>query len=185
MTRRNVVLASLLIPIVALVALLAWALVRSGGVPGGLLVNSKFGAVSIKERPTMDFSLISLDGRVVRLSDLRGKVVMVDFWSSWCPPCRQEAPVLAETYRKYRDRGVEFVGVAIWDSRDAVAEFVGRYGVTYINGLDEKGTMAIDYGVTGIPEKYFVDRDGNLVRKFVGPVGTQDLEKVLQELLEP
>ena len=185
MTRRNVVLASLLIPIVALVALFAWALVQSGGTPGGLLVNSRFGAVSVKKGPPMDFSLTSLDGREVRLSDLRGKVVMIDFWSSWCPPCREEAPVLAETYKKYKSRGVEFIGVAIWDSEDEVGKFVRRYDVTYVNGLDEKGIIAIDYGVTGIPEKYFVSRDGNLVKKFIGPVGVQDLEKVLEELLEP
>ncbi len=183
MTKRNLLLASILIPVAALVALFAVALARSGGIPGGLVVNSQFGEVSTKEKPAPDFSLITLDGEEIRLSDMRGKVVMVDFWFSWCPPCRAEAPELVEAYKKYQGPDVEFVGVAIWDVIGQVESFVKRYGVTYINGLDEKGKIAIDYGVTGIPEKYFVDKNGNIAKKFVGPITVEKLEGVLEELL--
>ncbi len=185
MTRRTLAIVALVTPALALIALLAWAMVRSGGTPGGLFVNSQLGEISIKEGPAPDFSLTTLDGEELRLSDLRGKLVMIDFWSSWCPPCREEAPALAQTYKDYQNRDVEFIGIAIWDSKDEVEKFVRRYGVTYTNGLDEKGIIAIDYGVKGIPEKFFVDRDGNLIRKFIGPMGAQDLKTILDELLVP
>jgi cytochrome c biogenesis protein CcmG/thiol:disulfide interchange protein DsbE len=180
--RRRVLLLAL-VPIVALFALLAWALVRSGGQPAGVSINSVFGEVALKPSPAKDFTLPLLTGQSLTLSSLKGKVVMVDFWSSWCPPCRQEAPALAAAYERYRARGVEFVGVAIWDSEDEVRKFLERNRITYPNGLDLKGVTAIEYGVRGIPEKFFVDRDGTLVRKFIGPVTEQRLAAVLDEML--
>ena len=181
--QRERVLLLALVPIVALFALLAWALVRSGGQPAGVSINSVFGEVALKPAPAKEVSLALLTGQSLTLSSLRGKVVMVDFWSSWCPPCRQEAPALAATYERYRSRGVEFVGVAIWDSEDEVRKFLERNRITYPNSLDLKGVTAIEYGVKGIPEKFFVDRQGNLVRKFIGPVTEERLAAVLDELL--
>jgi cytochrome c biogenesis protein CcmG/thiol:disulfide interchange protein DsbE len=125
-----------------------------------------------------------LDGGKVELADLKGSVVMVDFWSSWCPPCRAEASSLSAVYRDYRERGIEFVGVAIWDTPEAARELLKAAESEYPAGLDEKGVIAIDYGVTGIPEKYFIDREGKIVRKFVGPMGEDILRGLLDELLE-
>ncbi len=181
--RRALVMAGVLVPLVALLALLAWAMVQSGGRPAGIAVNNMFGEVELREGPARDFSLTLFDGGELRLSDMRGTVVMVDFWSSWCAPCRQEAPALEAAYERFRDQGVEFVGVAIWDSEEAATDFIDAAGQRYPSGLDSKGAIAIDYGVTGIPEKYFVDRDGMLAKKFVGPVTQMELERVLSELL--
>ena len=183
MTKRNMLILGLVIPIAAVVALLGVALARSGGNPGGLLVNTASGEVFTREGQAQDFTFQTLNGESVTLSDMRGNVVMVDFWSSWCAPCRAEAPDLVETYDRYRDRGVEFIGLAIWDDRGQVEGFVSRYGVTYLNGLDETGRIAIDYGVRGIPEKYFIDRDGNVVKKFVGLISAEKLGATLDELL--
>jgi cytochrome c biogenesis protein CcmG/thiol:disulfide interchange protein DsbE len=183
MRRRAFLLVAALVPMAALLALMAWALAQSGGKPGGLLVNSVFGEVAVKELPAPPFMLALLDDSPLELSDMRGKVVMVDFWSSWCPPCIEEASVLVANYGQYADQGVEFVGVAIWDEEGAIREFVQRYGVTYSSGLDVKGKIAIDYGVRGIPEKFFIDHDGRLVRKVVGPVTTERLRAILDELL--
>ena len=183
MTKRTLVFLSVAVPVAALFALFAWALVRSGGNPGGLLVNSELGEVSVREAQSVGFSLETFSGESLQLSDLRGKVVMLDFWSSWCPPCRQEAPALVRAYEIYRERGVEFVGIAIWDSDSAARRFLERYGVTYPNGPDERGRIAVDHGVRGIPEKLFVDRDGRLVRKFIGPMTTEELGAVLEEML--
>ena len=181
--RRRLVLAASVLPVVALLFLLTWSLVKSGGQPAGIVINSMFGDVAVKEGEARDFALPLFTGETLRVSDLRGKVVMVDFWSSWCPPCRAEAPVLAEAYRRYRDQGVEFVGVTIWDSEDRAVEFIEGHGAEYPNGLDSKGEIAIDYGVRGIPEKFFLDREGRLVRKYVGPVDEERLDAVLTELL--
>ncbi|MBI2917397.1 MAG: redoxin domain-containing protein [Chloroflexi bacterium] len=171
-----------LVPLLALIGLLGWGLARTGG-KGGLLINSQLGEVTIRQGPARPFSLTLMDGRPLALEELKGKVVMVDFWASWCIPCRQEAPELEKAYQKYRQRGVEFVGVAIWDSRSEVLRFMQKYGVDYPVALDEKGVAAIDYGVTGIPEKYFISRDGRLLRKFIGPSSEGQLSSVLDELL--
>jgi cytochrome c biogenesis protein CcmG/thiol:disulfide interchange protein DsbE len=181
--QRLWVLGAVLLPVLLLLALLAWALVRTGAKPGGFAINNVFGEVPIKPGPAREFTLTLMDGTVLALADLRGKAVMIDFWSSWCPPCREEAPTLDRVYKEYVGKGMEFVGVAIWDTEEEVAKFIKRYGVSYPNGLDLKGQITIDYGVTGIPEKYFVDRSGQLVRKFVGPVTADQLRQALDALL--
>ena len=172
-----------MVPVLALFALLTWAVVLSGGNPGSLGVNQEFGQVRFSPQAAKDFSLTTLDGATIDLSGLRGKVVMVDFWASWCAPCRFEAPDLVEVYLEYADRGVEFVGVDIWDRRQDAIEYIDRYQITYPNGVDDKGIIAISYGVRGIPEKFFIDRDGIIVKKFVGPVDADTLRRTLDELL--
>ncbi len=185
MSKRGWILLGSAIPVAVFFALLVWASTRTGGRAGGVFVNSKLGELRVSPAPARPFSLELLDGRTVALAGLHGKVVMVDFWASWCPPCRKEAPVLAEVYREYAGQGVEFVGVDIWDRREDAQEFVARYGVPYPNGIDTKGTIAIDYGVRGIPEKFFIGRDGTLLKKFVGPMDAATLRRVLDGLLTP
>ena len=169
----------------ALFAVLAWASVRSGGNPGGFGVNAEFGQVEVSEDQADDFSLELMSGETLTLADLRGKAVMVDFWSSWCPPCRQEAPVLAEVYLEYENLPVEFVGVDIWDVPAAAQEHIDRYNVPYPNGIDADGIIAINYGVTGLPEKFFISPDGMVVKKFVGPMSLSKLRAILNEMLGP
>ena len=183
--KRNLIIAASIVPVVAFFALLGWALVQSGGNPGGFGVNRSFGEVAVEQQPAPEFTKSDLNGSTVSLSELRGKVVMLDFWSSWCPPCRQEAPVLAQVYREYEGRDVEFLGVAIWDDPRDVARYAKDFDLPYPNVLDEKGQIAINYGVAGIPEKFFIDARGNLMRKFVGPMEPDDLRATLNQLLTP
>jgi cytochrome c biogenesis protein CcmG/thiol:disulfide interchange protein DsbE len=147
-------------------------------------VNDSFGTVALSVEPDADFTLIALDGRQISLEQLKGKVVMVDFWSSWCVPCRVEGPLLAETYREWRDRGVEFVGIAIWDERGAVEEFIDRNGIEYANGIDDSGRIAVDWGVRGIPEKFFVNAEGQVVQKVIGPNTEATLDQILTRLTD-
>ena len=130
-----------------------------------------------------DFTLAMPDGGALRLSDLRGRVVLLDFWASWCKPCRDEAPALAEAYREYQGQGVEFVGVNLWDDADDAQRFLREQGHEYPNGIDAEGKIAISYGVRGIPEKFFIDRDGLIVRKFSGPMNPALLGGILDDLL--
>ena len=170
-------------PVLALIALLAWASVRSGGNPGGLAVNSAFAEAEIKETAARDFELQLIGGGSLKLADLRGKVVMVDFWASWCPPCRVEAPVLAKVYEEFQGQPVEFVGVDIWDNIGDAEIYLQQEGLTYPNGFDSTGAIAIDYGVRGIPEKYFIGRDGVLAKKLSGPLTEAALRDTINELL--
>lgn len=183
--KRNLIIASTVVPVAALFALLGWGITHSEGSPGGFGINSKFGQVSVGNVPAPEFVAQTLDGKQIELSGLEGKLVMVDFWSSWCPPCRREAADLAQVYREYEGREVEFIGVAIWDHADDVGKYIEEFDITYPNLIDDKGKIAITYGVTGIPEKLFIDAEGKMVRKFVGPMTPEALMAILDELLPP
>ena len=158
---------------------------KSGGNPGGFGVNAEFGQVEVSADQADDFSFKLMAGGTLTLSELRGKAVMVDFWSSWCPPCRREAPVLAEVYLEYEGLPVEFVGVDIWDVPSAAQEHIDRYNVPYPNGIDADGIIVINYGVTGLPEKFFISPEGTIVKKFVGPMSPSKLRGILNDMLDP
>ncbi len=151
---------------------------RQDGRPG---VNSELGEVAVTTAADADFLVTTLEGNVLRLSDLKGSIVMVDFWSSWCPPCRAEAPVLSAAYDRWSELGVEFVGISIWDQEDDVRRFIDVHGLDYPNAIDDSN-VAVDFGVKGIPEKFFVNREGVVVRKVNGPNTSQSLDMVLTEL---
>ena len=185
MSRRGWILLASGLPVLALFALLAWASIKSGGNPGGFGVNAEFGQVEVSADQADDFSLKLMAGGTLTLSELRGKAVMVDFWSSWCPPCRREAPVLAEVYLEYEGLPVEFVGVDIWDVPSAAQEHIDRYNVPYPNGIDADGIIVINYGVTGLPEKFFISPEGTIVKKFVGPMSPSKLRGILNDMLDP
>ena len=152
---------------------------RDIGRPG---VNDTLGEVAVSTDANADFLVTTLDGRELRLSDLRGSIVMVDFWSSWCPPCRAEALVLAEAYERWSEIGVEFVGISIWDNEEDVIDFIKRHNITYPNGIDSDGSIAVEFGVRGIPEKFFVNQEGEIVRKINGPNTSQSLDEVLTQM---
>ncbi len=184
MSQRRAIAVGLGVPIAFIVALMIWGVASTGGEGGRPGVNDNFGEVSLSVEPDADFELVTMSGESITLSELRGKVVMVDFWSSWCVPCRAEGPILAAKYLEWRDRGVEFVGVAIWDERGAVNDFIARNGIEYTNGMDDKGSIAIDWGVRGIPEKFFITADGEVVKKVIGPNTEHTLDNFLTQLTD-
>jgi cytochrome c biogenesis protein CcmG/thiol:disulfide interchange protein DsbE len=144
-------------------------------------------AVAAGDKPAApDFELPRLDGKgSMRLSDLRGQAVVLNFWASWCEPCKEEAPRLQAAAERYEGKGVVVLGIDAQDFRGDANRFVGRYGVTYPNVHDGEGSTLVDYGVTGFPETWFVDRQGRLVAERVqGPVGEQQLEDDIAIALE-
>ena len=182
MGQRRSVLIGVGVPVLLVLALFVWGVAQNDGRAGRPGVNDNFGEVTLSIDPMSDFELTTLAGDVVSIADYRGKIVMIDFWSSWCVPCRAEGPVLAETYRTWRDRGVEFIGIAIWDSEGPVLDFIELNGIEYVNGIDASGLTAVDFGVTGIPEKFFVNAEGRIVRKVIGPNTRETLDSILTDL---
>ncbi len=123
-------------------------------------------------RQAPDFTLTLFDGKTVSLSDFRGKVVFLNFWASWCPPCRAEARDLETAWQKFKDQDIVFLGVDIQDTEKEALAFLREFNVSYPNGRDASGKIAVDYGVWGIPETFFIDGEGRITYKHVGGLGT-------------
>ncbi len=114
------------------------------------------------------FSLPRFDGGTLALASLRGRYVLVNFWASWCIPCRDEAPLLERAWLEYRGRGLVVVGVNIQDLEPEARKFIAQFKVSYPNVRDRDGRVSRAYGTTGVPESFFIDREGRVVRKFPG-----------------
>ncbi len=119
----------------------------------------------------------------VRLSDLRGQVVFINFWASWCVPCRDEQPVLERTWRQYRSKGVVFIGIGYVDTEPAALQYLNEFGVTYPNGPDLGVKIAPKYHIQGVPESFLVDRRGNIVWFKIAPISEAELVAQLNEAL--
>jgi cytochrome c biogenesis protein CcmG/thiol:disulfide interchange protein DsbE len=134
-----------------------------------------------------DFTLERLDGKgELSLASLRGKPVVLNFWASWCGPCKDETPLLQAASERWRGKGVAFVGVDVKDFRGDARAFLARYGVTYANVYDGKGSTVGRYGVTGFPETYFVDAEGRVRYRIAGPVeSAQEIDDGIERALAP
>lgn len=134
--------------------------------------------------PAPNFTLTLLDGKEVRLSDLRGRPVVVNFWASWCyPSCWNEAPRLEATWQRYKDKDMMLIGIIYQDAEKNAREFIAEHGKTYPNGMDVKSRIAIEYGVFGIPETFFIDREGNIAHKHIGEIDMETLTTEVEALL--
>lgn len=134
-------------------------------------------------RPAPDFSLETTDGETIRLSELRGKPVILNFWSTWCQPCKLEHPLLLAAPAQYPD--VVFLGAVYADEPAAARMFLKRGGQTYPQLLDPGGRVAIDYGVAGVPETYFINAGGTIIHKQIGPLDEDSLAWLIQQLRIP
>ena len=156
--------------VLALLGLLGWGLLRAY-------------AGQLAEGPAPDFTLYTFDGQEITLSDLQGQVVVINFWASWCPPCRDEAPYLESSWRKFKDQGVVFLGVDYVDTETEALAYIAEFVITYPNGPDIGTRISQAYRIQGVPETFFVGKDGTLRGVKVGPLFPPELDERLTELL--
>jgi cytochrome c biogenesis protein CcmG/thiol:disulfide interchange protein DsbE len=136
-------------------------------------------------KPAAPFTLKTFDGRDLSLDGLRGRVVVMNFWASWCyPACYEEAPALERGWQAYKERGLVMVGVDIQDKDEPARRFLAQFGHTFANGPDPAGRVAVDYGVYGVPETFFIDRAGRIRFKHVGALTDALFKKYAEPLLE-
>lgn len=158
---------------VPLIALLASGFGRDPGAIASPLIN----------KPAPNFTLRTLDGRSLALHDIRGKPVVLNFWASWCTACKLEHPYLVQAWETYSP-AVAFVGVVYEDSAANARAFMHTYGGGWPDVLDPGQQTAINYGVYGVPETFFIDRKGIIRYKQIGPVTPQLLQEEISRLLE-
>ena len=131
-----------------------------------------------------DFTLTDLDGNSVRLQDLRGQVVFLNFWATWCPPCRAEMPDIEALHRKYRDRGVVVLGVDLRESESGVRAYVEGGGYTWTFLIDTTGQVAAAYRVSAIPTSFFIDKEGTIRAVAIGGMTASTMEAKLAQAMQ-
>jgi len=138
------------------------------------------------QKPAPEFRLTSIGaGAPFALADLKGKGIILNFWASWCyPACYEEAPLLEASWQKYKDRGVQILGIVIQDNEANAKEFMQRFNFSFPNALDPGSKVSIDYGVYGVPETFFIDTQGRIVYKHVGALTPALIDQQVQTILK-
>jgi cytochrome c biogenesis protein CcmG/thiol:disulfide interchange protein DsbE len=160
-----------LVLVVSLFGLLGWKVTHQEG--GGKLLDS----VAEGEKPSAPaFALRRLDGEgELRLASLKGKVVLLNFWATWCDPCKRELPRLQDAWARYRDEDVAFVGIDVQDFEDDARSAVARYGLTYPNLYDGANRVLPRYGGLPLPKTFAIDRRGRIVELHLGELENADI----------
>lgn len=175
-----------------------WAQVLVWGVLLALLTLVAFGLKRTQQKPIQvgdtlpEFPLVFFDGYTlmdkneVNLSSLKGKVVVINFWASWCKPCEQEAAALESVWRSYEQRGdVVFIGVDYVDTEPEARGYLKKFGITYPNGPDLGTRISQMFRITGVPETYFVDKNGKLAYAQIGPFTTEaEIHAIIDPLIK-
>lgn len=163
--------------VIALLALLGW----------GLLNVSEGRPDAGVEAPTFDVQFFDgygwQESSQASLDDFRGNVVVLNFWASWCIECRVEADLLESAWRQYKDQGVVFLGVAYVDSEAKSLAYLDEFGITYPNGPDLGSSISEQFNITGVPETFFIGKDGKVSRFVLGPVNESLLHNEINTLL--
>ena len=134
-------------------------------------------------KPAPAFSMSLLGGGEFHSEDYAGRPLVINFWASWCPPCRDESPGFERVWRKYRGAGVQFVGVDIQDTEEEAKAYVEEFGLTFPNGRDPDGKITVEYGVIGLPVTFFIGANGMVEGRWVGAVPEDKLEEWTRSLI--
>ena len=169
--------------LLAFIVVLALAL-RGQTAQGQFGIFATGRVVNLDPRPAPDFVLTTYDGQRLQLSDFRGQVVLLNFWASWCPPCRVEAPVLQRAAERLDSAGLVVIGIDVWDDAAQARAFLDEFGVTYPNVEDTTRSIPVEFGVTGLPETFVISRSGVLVSRWVGPINDEQLADLVAPLLQ-
>jgi cytochrome c biogenesis protein CcmG/thiol:disulfide interchange protein DsbE len=173
MRRRALLLVAVAVVVSAVAGLLSIGLRRDASAVPSPLIG----------RTAPDFTLAQFDGKPFTLSTLRGQVVVVNFWASWCAECHTEQPVLNQAWQQFRDSGVVVVGVNFQDTTEDAIDYVRSAGVSYPVVEDSDSRTALAYGLRGVPETFVIDRTGRIADRIIGPVDATWLTNQINSML--
>ncbi len=178
--KNNVIFFAAVLAVFGLLMLFGWVYVQKNAPP-------------LASGNAPDFELTTFEGKVIRLADLRGKPVILNFWASWCLPCREEAPLLQATWEKYREQGLVLLGVDYVDTEAEAKKYLAEFKITYPNGPDVGTRISKVYRITGVPETYFITRDGKVLSgtdasgraygNWIGPIPPSAFQERINKLL--
>lgn len=152
--------------------------------PGTTSTSTEQTASPSSQGPAPNFSLKLLNGKKITLKTFnKGRPVVINFWASWCPSCRQEAPDLERVYRKYKNQGVEFLGIIVQDTTAKAKSYIKEFDITYANGHDAGDKIGKAYRITGVPETFLVTKDREIAYKIIGATTERDLSSLIEENL--
>ncbi len=146
---------------------------KGGETTGSIIIGSK----------APDFSMTSLSGQQISLTDLRGQGVLVNFWATWCYPCREEMDDLKAAYEKYKDQGIVILGIDMKEGEETVKKFIESYKITYPILIDADGKVGDAYNVFGIPSSFFIDRDGVIRDIILGEMNEDSINNKIEKLI--
>ncbi len=175
-TMRWVVLLILFVLVGGVVGLLAWSLGNKEPVTGKSS-ETRIG------KPALEISLKTFEGTDFLLSEHWGSPIVLNFWASWCLPCRDEAPALRELWQEWSDDGLVVIGVNSQDGFDDAEAFIREFDVPYVNVIDTDGKASIDYGVVGLPVTLFIGKDGTVEHRYVGALRAEVVEAWIEDLV--
>ena len=178
--KSGLVFFGAVIGLFAVLLLLGWAMLQNGAPP-------------LASGTAPEFELQTFDGKVLKLSELRGKPIVLNFWASWCIQCRDEAAELQAAWATYRDQGLMVLGVDYVDTEAEAKKYMAEFKITYPNGMDIGTRISKAYRITGVPETYFITREGKLLSgtdstgraygNWIGPIPASALQERIQRLL--
>ena len=152
------------------------------GVMGTTTATSRSGKELVgKKAPS--FVAPKVGGQLVSLENYKNKPLVLNFWASWCPPCRDETPGMERIWRKYEDQGVVILGINVQDGEKEAERYISEFGVTFSNALDLDGSITVDYGVTGLPVTFFIDNDSVVTGRWVGSISEDRLDNWVSNLI--
>ena len=144
-------------------------------------LSSSFKSIALPKE--LDFTLNTLEGNEITLSGLKGKVVVLNFWATWCPPCKAEIPDFIEVYSQYKDKGVEFLGVSS-EQPSIVSDFAKNFGINYPILIDQSGKVFSAWGINSIPTTFIIDSESNIVYGQVGMMTKEKLTIAIEQVLK-
>jgi cytochrome c biogenesis protein CcmG/thiol:disulfide interchange protein DsbE len=168
---RTYLIVAAVLPLV-LLGLLSWRLAVKSPVSASLIGS-----------PAPEFALSDLNGNPIRLADLRGRPVIVNFWASWCGPCVEEFPLLQRALEQHEADGLAVIGIVVQDRSEAARAFMARMGAAWPAAMDPDDSVAGSYGLYAPPESFFIDRHGVIASRQVGQLSQADLSRQLSAIL--